>query len=508
MKKIPLLPQELWWGGLVNHELTQPWGEAPYAWDLQGNANNQSAPLLLSNRGRWVWSDRHFKFEFGSKKLSVSGPAPLHLNQAPGGDLRSAYRAASAHYFPPSGKVPPEAFFRAPQYNTWIEMLYEPTQAGVLRYAQDLIRHGFPPGVLMIDSGWHGAYGDWTFNPRTFPDPTALIRELHRMKFKVMLWIMPVVSPDQKIYRKLRDLGGLVRNAEGKPVIREWWDGHSALLDLTGGPGREWFMATLRRLQREHGVDGFKFDGGDFYFYADGDVTAVPTHRHGQVEAYAQLAAEFPYNELRGCWKMGGQPLVQRLWDKFHAWGGNGLATLIPYSIAQGLLGHPFICPDMIGGGEYLNFLALNGSLDSELIVRNAQCVALMPMMQFSVAPWRVLDAAHLALVREAAALHTRFAARIVRLARAAAKDGEPILRSLEYNHPGQGYARVQDQFMLGTEVVVAPVVTRGAKQRRVQLPAGRWRSDDSAVIAGPTVFETPTPLARLPHYTRIGRAA
>ena len=51
-----------------------------------------------------------------------------------------------------------------------------------------------------------------------------------------------------------------------------------------------------------------------------------------------------------------------------------------------------YTCPDMIGGGEYLNFLENSSNLDEELFVRYAQCAALMPMMQFSAAPWRVLS--------------------------------------------------------------------------------------------------------------------
>jgi alpha-glucosidase (family GH31 glycosyl hydrolase) len=503
MRKIPILPGELWWGGLVHHELTQPWGDAPYTWDLNQNANNQAAPLLLSNRGRWVWSDRRFTFSVTDRVLIVDGPGQVTLGRAAEGTLRAAYQEASARFFPPAGTVPPAPFFNAPQYNTWIEMLYEPTQRAVLRYARDIIKRGFPPGVLMIDSGWHGVYGHWHFHPVKFPKPNEMIAELKQLGFKIMLWIMPVVTPDQKIYRELRDAGALVKTRDGKPAIREWWDGYSALLDLTGGPGRAWFMQTLRRLQKDHGIDGFKFDGGDFYFYDDADLTTVPTDRHGQVEAYAALAREFPYNELRGCWKMGGQPLVQRLWDKHHTWTGNGLGSLIPYSITQGLIGHAFICPDMIGGGEYLDHLARKDRLEPELIVRNAQCAALMPMMQFSMAPWRVLDRAHLALVRAAAQLHTKFAPQIGKLARAAARDGEPMLRSLDYNHPGQGYERVQDQFMLGDELMVAPVVTQGATRRHVFIPPGKWRDDDEQLHVGPAHVEIDAPLARLPYFQR-----
>ena len=96
---------------------------------------------------------------------------------------------------------------------------------------------------------------------------------------------------------------------------------------------------------------------------------------------------------------MGGQALVERLRDKNHSW--NDLQKLVPNMLLEGLMGYPFCCPDMIGGGEYKSFLT-GSTIDQELVVRSAQCHALMPMMQFSVAPWRVLDPAHLKAVRKA----------------------------------------------------------------------------------------------------------
>ena len=85
----------------------------------------------------------------------------------------------------------------------------------------------------------------------------------------------------------------------------------------------------------------------------------------------------------------------------------------IPDMIAAGLLGYTFVCPDMIGGGEFTSFLN-QATIDQDLIVRSAQVHALAPMMQFSVAPWRVLDAAHLAAVKRAVALRMRFTPRIL----------------------------------------------------------------------------------------------
>ncbi len=59
--------------------------------------------------------------------------------------------------------------------------------------------------------------------------------------------------------------------------------------------------------------------------------------------------------------------------------------------MSQSVMGYSYTCPDMIGGGEFGSFLN-SKTIDEELVVRSAQVHALMPMMQFSVAPWRVLS--------------------------------------------------------------------------------------------------------------------
>merc|ERR1712032_1683933 len=96
-------------------------------------------------------------------------------------------------------------------------------------------------------------------------------------------------------------------------------------------------------------------------------------------------------------------------------------------------------------------------TLDQELFVRMAQTSALFPMMQFSLAPWKMLDAEHLKHCIVASKLRAQLATYIFELAIHASKTGEPIIRHMEYVFPGAGYERVMDQFMLGDDVLVAP---------------------------------------------------
>ena len=83
--------------------------------------------------------------------------------------------------------------------------MYEQNQEGVLKYAEGILKNGLPPGIIMIDDTWQEDYGKWDFNPARFRDPKAMVDRLHRMGFKVMLWICPFVSMDQ--YLICQELG-------------------------------------------------------------------------------------------------------------------------------------------------------------------------------------------------------------------------------------------------------------------------------------------------------------
>jgi alpha-glucosidase len=518
---IPLLEGEKWWGGRVVDGPLMPFGagetiERTLRSHVRGGAN-QSQPLLISSAGRYVWNEGPFDFAFRDGALVLTEGAEPWQTGREGTTLRDAFRAASKKFFPPSGRMPEPLMLAAPQYNTWIELLYDQTEENILRYAQRLIAEGYPPGVLMIDDNWQEDYGVWEFSARRFKNPRAMMDELHALGFKVMLWVCPFVSPDSETFRYLvkRDMllldpqkvqDVLWAGTRNKAGMVRWWNGVSAVLDLSNPTTVDWFNAQLDRLQRDYGIDGFKFDAGDSHFYvpeAGGSVLVSHAPRTPEEHTidFARIGLKYPLNEYRACWKLAGQPLAQRLRDQDHSW--EALQGLIPGIVAQGLMGYSFTCPDMIGGGLNSAFED-PAKFDPELVVRSAQVHALMPMMQFSVAPWRVLPADMAALCVEAARLHDRFGEHILALAKRSARDGEPIVRPLAWQWPGCGYEKIHDQFMLGEDILVAPVVEKGARQRTVTFPPGRWQGDDDSVVRGPSTQNIQVPLGRLPHYRKL----
>jgi alpha-glucosidase len=499
------LPNEKWWGSLVALGSQMPFSEdMSRAYDLsRDNLNNQVVPLMLSSEGRYIWSESPFTFQIKGGDVEISSDYEKVQTVQAGVNLQEAYLVAMKKHFPPTGTIPEALFFSRPQYNTWIELMYNQNQADILTYADKVIEHKFPTGVFMVDDNWQKYYGNFEFKPEKFPNPKAMAHELHSKGFKIMLWICPFVSPDSPEYRWLRTKGYLLKDKKtGQPAMITWWNGVSASYDTTNPDAMEHFKTQLRKMQTEYGIDGFKFDAGDVS-YMNGGYDFYDKRANVNIfsQKWAELGLDFPYNELRTSWKLGGAPLVQRLGDKDYSWAACKL--LIPDMAAAGLLGHLYTCPDLIGGGQFGSFLNIDeGKFDQELIVRSCQLHALMPMMQFSVAPWRILDKKHLEICAHYARLHEEMGAYILDEAKKSSQTGEPMLRHMEYAFPKQGFIDCKDQFMLGDTYLVAPMVTKGTS-RTVKLPKGRWIDEKGKKFKGPKTITIDVPLERLPYYKK-----
>jgi alpha-glucosidase (family GH31 glycosyl hydrolase) len=496
---VTIKESESWWIGVINHGSLFPIQDK-YEADLRNNCyGNQAQSLLLSSNGRSVWSDEPFKITSLDNTIVLEKDSGAFEANTSGTTLRDAYIFASKKYFPASGKMPNEFLFSSPQYNTWIELLYNQNEKDILKYAKGILDNGFPPGTLMIDDNWQENYGTWRFHPGRFSNPKAMIDTLHSWGFKIMVWVCPFVSADSETFRKLQEQDLLLREKDGYPKLVKWWNGASAVLDLTDDKAVTWFKNELKVLMEQYGVDGFKFDAGDPEFYADvyGDKKLSPNEH---TELFNMLGVDYSFIEFRAGWQAGGQPLAQRLRDKGHTW--SDLQILIPDILLQGIMGYPFTCPDMIGGGEMGSFANLK-NINQDLVVRSAQCHAFMPMMQFSVAPWRILDSTRLRAVEKAIQLRMKYVPLIRSLANEAAIGGEPIVRYMAYQFPDQAFEKVNDQFMLGSTILIAPILS-AANTRTVVLPKGKWTDGrTNKTIVGPKTFQTQANIDEIPFYIK-----
>lgn len=507
------LSGEKWWGGILHRGWEMPYGNTPRPIDL-GLEGGVTAPFLVSSAGRYVWSDRPFVYAFTNDVLTVTSDMEKVEPIVAGTTLREAYLAASAKHFPFNGRTPAELLFAKPQWNNWIEIAIQGMrQTSVDAYTEALARSGFPCGVYIMDGGWLSHNGSYQFHAPDFPDPRGMFRRIREKGWKAMIWTAAFVSPDCREYKLLRHGKGYM--IDGKDVLAYdkarpgrhagvvwWWSGISCVWDLTYAPGWDDYAQTLRRFAAEYGIDGFKWDAGDVGPMARTLRFHDPAKRavdwaHDYVRVGAEL---FPYNEYRVGFRTGGMPVMQRLPDVHHRW--EAIRRVSGMVQAAGLLGSPYVVADMVGGGEATTYRP-GGFFSEKLFVRSCALAALHPMMQFSAAPWRYLAPGNVEICRAFANLHVEFAPYILDLARHAARTGEPIVRTMEYEFPHAGFAKPMTQFMLGPKWLVAPV-TAEDDAVTVELPAGRWTDDLGTVHVGPkTLTLTHVPLGRLPRFAR-----
>ena len=534
-RTVKMLPDECWWGLCNDFGRKMPFtAKSALTCDLRkNNYAHQAQSLLVSDRGRAIWCEEPVWADIRGGVIALKSDAgEIVLAERAGANLREALEYAAKTWYRPTGEEPDLLYFAAPQYNTWIELTYHQNEKDILAYAQSMLDHGFPPGVFMIDDTWQAGYGDWRFEPSRFADPKGMVEKLHKMGYKVLLWMCPWVSMDTPAFRRIAwgvnpddvkgypTKGGFLNESPKKssygmpyPAAVKWWNGSSALLDFTHPNAVAWFDEQLEGLKRDFGVDGFKFDGGSVSYYAgtkdtSGEGGSAPkTYAHDstasaakQSALYGEFAIKHKGSEYRNVFGFAGRPVIMRLHDKDHSW--EALRRLMPDMLAAGFVGCPFICPDMVGGGLWKRFLP-GAPFSEELFVRSAQVQALCPMMQFSASPWRYLGEENQKIVMNAVAIRQKFAARFVALAKQAARDGQPMMRNLEYAYPGRGYGAIQDEFLMGEDLLVAPVVEEGATSRAVVIPPGTWKGDDGAVVTGPTTIEIVAPLSRLPYFER-----
>ena len=508
---VALKPGEKWWGGAGGAGERQPYTAeaASKRYDLRV-AGHTSSPLLVSTAGRYLWAEKPFAYQFTNGTLRITSDFALPELKQAGASLKEAYLAAAQAHFRFDGKLPPEIFFTQPQWNNWIEIfLNGMDQKAADDYTAELAKSGFPCGVYMMDGGWLSHQGSYEFYGKDFPDPKGLFDRINAQGWIPLIWTAHFVSPDSREYKRLRHhvkLNGLdylaYRKKPGKEAgVVRWWSGISCVYDLTKPAANAYYAKTLHDFADAYGIKGYKFDAGDPQMFEEdmrfADETAIGID---YTRLYAELAArEFPYHEIRVSWKCGGLPLVTRLCDRAHTWSDQ--RTVIPQIITAGLLGCPYALGDMVGGGLEVSFVGTK--LDEKLVVRSAALHALMPMMQFSLAPWRHLSPAGVDLCRRFVDLRAAHMPYLMDTVREAARTGAPIVRAMEYEFPDETFTRSTRQFMLGARLLVAPVLEED-DSTVVELPAGRWTDDLGVEHVGPKVLTlTDVPLDRLPRYTR-----
>lgn len=431
-------------------------------------------------------------------------PPEMQYTVCTGRNLLTVYKEAIKLYFKRPTSSPDAEMFKYPIWNTWAKYHSDINQSVVLDFAHNIDINGFPKSLLQIDDKWESCYGDLEFDNGTFPDPKGMITQLNSMGYRVNLWVHPFVNEECKMYEEAVKNGYLVKKFDGSIANAMWWNGnHSGVIDITNPAAANWWKRRLQRLQIEYGVNSFKFDAGEtnwlpnniaYFAASDKQVPNIyPTK-------YVQFANEFGGTaEVRTGYKNQNSSIFVRLLDRDSTWNNSmGLQTMIPAMLIFGVLGYPYIIPDMIGGNGFFNFPS------RELYVRWMQVNALFPVMQFSISPYQY-DEEVVDIAKKMIQIHEDHSRLFIQLAEEASKTGWPIIRPLWWLAPTDFFAQVvSTEFLIGKSVLVAPVLEEGATSRDIYLPAGNWYDNlKHNNISGPVwLHQYDVQLHELPYFT------
>jgi sulfoquinovosidase len=332
-------------------------------------------------------------------------------------------------------------------------------------------------------------------------------------------WITPGSAPDRA--------GLTVRDGTGRTFLTTGTGGQRiALLDVTNPRAVQFWQREVRRVF-DLGFDGFMQDFGeevlDGMRFADGATgrsmhnrylvlfmraTRVELDRYERAHRGRQLwffnRAGYSGTPGSAAYEGGNFPGDEST-DWSHAAGLRSLAS----DMLNRAVGGAFGFGTDIGG--YYDYTT--PPTTKELFLRWAEWAALSPIFRLhgsgrsgTHAPWSY-DAQTVRAYRALSILHERAAPLILRLWRAAVRTGIPPTRPLWLEFPGDRRAAAQQQeWTLGTDVLVAPVVVQGAVGRRVYFPSGCWReSQTGMVVRGRRTAFVRAPLTRLPYFFRCG---
>jgi alpha-glucosidase len=420
------------------------------------------------------------------------------------------------------------------QQSRWSYM----SQEKVLDVAQEFRKRRIPADVLYLDIDHMDGFRVFTWNRKTFPDPKAMLGRLHDEGFHAVTIVDPGIKFDQDypVYRSGREQGVYIRKADGSELHAKVWPGICAFPDFTSPAARAWF-GGLYESALALGVDGFWNDMNEpGVFPADdfkqpeislGPQRSLPADaRHagdGRPGSHAQYHNVYGMQMARASFeglrklRPDKRPLVltragfagvQRyaaVWtgDNSPTWTHLGLT--IPMLTNLSVSGVPFVGAD-VGG--------FMGSPSAELYTRWLQAAALTPYFRTHSndvsaprEPW-AFGAGHERINRATIELRYKLLPYLYTLFADNEQSGLPPMRPLWFAYPGDTRASlVDDQFLLGGDLLVAPVLHEGQLSREVYFPKGDAWIDwwDGSRHAGGTSAMVAAPLDRLALYVRAG---
>ncbi len=398
----------------------------------------------------------------------------------------------------------------------------------VLDIAKQYRARQIPLDVIHLDIHYMDAYKVFTWDEKAFPDPKALTDELSAMGVQIVTIVDPgvKVDPTYKVYVEGVEQNVFLRHATGLPVLSHVWPGESVHPDFTNPHVREWWAEQHKALTdvgvrgiwcdmnepavwgttvsvHDYAPDALHHDEGGFRKHRE--VHNVYGHTMSLAARDGLLAArpdERPFVLTRSGW--AGMQRHTAVWTGDNRSCFGSMIVDIVHLLSLGVSGVPFAGSD-IGGFQNDGFAELYTRW-MEWGVFQPFCRAHSALNTLRQEPWsfgeecedlsRTLISYRMSLLPY---IYTQFVE--------AEKSGIPIMRPLFLEFPEDTIARrISDQFMVGPDILVAPVLESGRDRRLVYLPAGGWYRAGEWIDGGRWIVSE-MPLGSLPIFIRAGAA-
>jgi alpha-glucosidase len=383
-----------------------------------------------------------------------------------------------------------------------------------------------PLDVIWLDIHYMDEYRIFTWDKTRFSDLKGTVDKIHSMGAKVVSMIDPgvKVDPGYFVYDEMMANEYYVKYPDGSPVIGPVWPGDCIFPDFTNPSVRSWW-GNLYKVMLDQGIDGFWNDMNEPAVFNDIKTMKddASFYDFGLNSSHRKMHNVYALNMIRATYEgvlnlmNGKRPFVlsragfsglQRYFGV--TWTGDNISSFehlkltIPMFLGLSLSGIPFVGAD-IGG--------FNDSADPELLTRWYQAAALTPFMRehtvrgsYDQEPWAYGDP-YKSIMREAINLRYRLLPYLYTLFHEASNESSPIMRPLVYEYQNdENTYNLEDEFLLGDKILVAPVLERGVNNRVVYLPKGTWYDYGSGeTLEGNWAYYYSAPLHVLPVFVKEG---
>ncbi len=458
-------------------------------------------------------------FSFNEKAEAVFNGGALRYYLSPGPLTRSMARYSQLTGRP---AMPPKWALGYHQ-SRWSYL----NQEQVREVVEGFEKNDMPLGALHLDIHYMDGYRVFTVDKERFPDLAKLSGELSERGVKLVAIndIGVKVDPEFEVYKEGVKGDMFCRLPDGQLATGPVWPGTCAFPDFTDPKAREWWGAQYKTFV-DWGLSGIWHDMNEPAVFAIQGYPTLPRHTQHELDGakgdhdeahnlYALQENRAAYESLKLLRKDKRPWLLTRSgWAGIqrYAWNWTGdcgatwwtLSQSIKQILMLSLSGVPYTGPD-IGG--------FNGDPTAELYTRWMQAGAFFPFFRTHSAvfvkrrePWS-LGEPTTSIVREYMKLRYKLMPYWYTLAWETSKSGIPLVRPLWWNDEGnKELLGIEDQFMLGDSIMVAPIVEEGARSREVYLPEGRWFDFfGDAVESGGRTIKVDAPLERIPVYVKAG---